>query len=304
LRHARRHERPRTSVYNKLKAVCTPPHKKAAVHSFKFSIAIEAASRKKMSVRKLLISLDKPSADAKLGIVLAVLREEGKLIVKTIRDGSVTQEAGVLEGDVLIAINDQPAPPKPTDATAILKAAGAGSLSLTVERTEKAEHLVAKNGDDEEAAAAAASAASDNAAARVKQERRARFMATVNSSPGRLWIEEEENWAVCGDVLNPQMPASRVVASLQRVNKTVHRVNPYDPTRQCNRDLKSIGKRIDAVNLCINSFNGLQLAKEAADLGVRKVFIQPGAESGELLEFLRGRRIEVFQGCVMVELGR
>ena len=39
-------------------------------------------------------------------------------------------------------------------------------------------------------------------------------------------------------------------------------------------------------------------------LGVKKVFIQPGAESADILEYCKKEEIEVFQGCVMVELGK
>ena len=98
------------------------------------------------------------------------------------------------------------------------------------------------------------------------------------------------------------MPASQVVSSLRRAGNVVHLVNPHD--KRCNKDLVSIGKPIDVVNLCINSYNGLILAKQAAQLGVKRVFIQPGAESRELLDFLQQNNIEVYQGCVMIEMGR
>ena len=40
-----------------------------------------------------------------------------------------------------------------------------------------------------------------------------------------------------------------------------------------------------------------------AALGIGKVFIQPGAESADILQLCKEKEIEVFQGCVMVELG-
>ena len=109
--------------------------------------------------------------------------------------------------------------------------------------------------------------------------RRSRFLAEANKG---LQFLECSDWAVCGDVLNPQMPASTVVASLRRDGKNVHLVNPHDRTRTCQPDLLSIGARVDVVNLCINSWNGMQLAKQAAQLGVTKIFIQPGVRTSRL----------------------
>lgn len=43
--------------------------------------------------------------------------------------------------------------------------------------------------------------------------------------------------------------------------------------------------------------------QQASSLGISKVFIQPGAESAEILAFCKENSIDVFQGCVMVELG-
>ena len=48
----------------------------------------------------------------------------------------------------------------------------------------------------------------------------------------------------------------------------------------------------------------MELAKQAVRLGVKRVFIQPGAESAEIMKLLTSKDIDVFQGCVMVELGR
>ena len=129
---------------------------------------------------------------------------------------------------------------------------------------------------------------------------RAQFFAQANM--GQAFLKDAISWAVAGDVLNPSMPASRVVSSLKGAGKTVHLVNPHN--KACNKDLNVIGQPIDALNLCINPWNGMELAKQAVRLGVKRVFIQPGAESAEIMKLLTSNDIDVFQGCVMVELGR
>ena len=129
---------------------------------------------------------------------------------------------------------------------------------------------------------------------------RAAFFAAQNASAKFL---EKSNWAVIGDVLNPAKPASTVVATLKGDGKTVHLINPRDKTGQCFPDLNAVAQPIEVVDLCINHVEGLKQMQQAAALGIKQVFIQPGAESPEILSFCEQNNIEVFQGCVMVEMG-
>jgi histidine triad (HIT) family protein len=84
-----------------------------------------------------VLRVSKASADAKLGVVLA--SKGGKLVASTVKEGSATEAAGLKTGDVIVAINGTPAPSKPVDATALLKAAGAGTIELTLERAAATE---------------------------------------------------------------------------------------------------------------------------------------------------------------------
>ena len=122
-------------------------------------------------------------------------------------------------------------------------------------------------------------------------------------SIGKLWLTQCVSWAVIGDVLNSAKPASRVVSTLQQSGKTVHLINPRDKTGQCYAGLSAVGKPIDVVDLCINHIEGLKQMEQAAELGISKVFIQPGAGSEDILNFCEEKNIEVFLGCVMVENG-
>jgi uncharacterized protein len=127
--------------------------------------------------------------------------------------------------------------------------------------------------------------------------------AAAMSNLGKLWLKSASNWAVIGDVLNAQKPASRVVNTLQEAGKTVHLINPRDKTGQCFAGLSDVGKPIEVVDLCINHVEGLKQMEQAAALGIKKVFIQPGAGSEAILDFCEENNVEVFMGCVMVEAG-
>ena len=113
----------------------------------------------------------------------------------------------------------------------------------------------------------------------------------------------QQNWAVIGDVLNAAKPASRVVSTLRGAGKTVHLVNPRDKTGQCKAMLSDIEGTVDVVDLIINSRDGIKQVEQMVPMGISKIFIQPGAESDEILSFCSANSIEVFQGCVMVEFG-
>ena len=123
------------------------------------------------------------------------------------------------------------------------------------------------------------------------------------SNLGKLWLKSATNWAVIGDVLNSNKPASRVVSTLREAGKTVHLINPRDKTGECFAGLSDVGAPIEVVDLCINHVEGLKQMEQAAALGINKVFIQPGAGSEDILNFCEDHNVEVFMGCVMVENG-
>ena len=110
-----------------------------------------------------------------------------------------------------------------------------------------------------------------------------------------------QNWAVIGDVLRQDRPASAVFARLKAAGRTVHGVNPRDKTDTLFKSIEDAPVP-DAINLIINSVVGLEQLQKAAELGVKNVFIQPGAESDEILAFCASKGITVRQGCVLREL--
>jgi predicted CoA-binding protein len=59
---------------------------------------------------------------------------------------------------------------------------------------------------------------------------------------------------------------------------------------------------IDVVDLVISPSIGPSIIDEMAVLGIRNVFIQPGAASEEILKKCSELEISVHQGCVLVEL--
>ena len=111
-----------------------------------------------------------------------------------------------------------------------------------------------------------------------------------------------QKWAVVGDALNENKPAFRIAKKLQDAGKDVHIVNPREKTERCARALSEIDASIDVVDLVISPKIGPSIIDDCASLGIKNVYIQPGAESDEILEKCSHAGISVHQGCVLVEL--
>jgi len=109
-----------------------------------------------------------------------------------------------------------------------------------------------------------------------------------------------KNWAVVGDVLNPNKYANKIYERFKARGYTVFGVNPRDTKGTIYNNLSSIDDKIEAIDLCINSIQGLEIIKEAKLLGINKVLIQPGAASGDILEFCRNNGIIAIEGCALV----
>lgn len=113
-----------------------------------------------------------------------------------------------------------------------------------------------------------------------------------------------KNWAVCGDVLNEKKYAYIISQKLEEKGYNVLKVNPRTKKEEIFKSLKEVNDNIDAIDLCIHPKKGLELVKEANDLGIKNILIQPGAESKEILDFCNDNDINALEGCVLVELSK
>ena len=70
-------------------------------------------------------------------------------------------------------------------------------------------------------------------------------------------------------------------------------------------DLASLPSKPDVVSLVVPPAVTERVVRECDALGVKRVWMQPGAESEEALAFCREKGIEVLHGvCIMVERRR
>jgi predicted CoA-binding protein len=114
-----------------------------------------------------------------------------------------------------------------------------------------------------------------------------------------------QSWCVVGDVLNAGKVASRIGPHLEMCGKTVVCVNPSSKTVESETLKQSLGAwecHIDTINLIINPAVGKGIVEDAIARGIKQIWIQPGAASGEILRMCEQNGVEVHQGCVLVDM--
>mmetsp|Transcript_49383 Transcript_49383/g.158960 ORF Transcript_49383/g.158960 Transcript_49383/m.158960 type:complete len:135 (-) Transcript_49383:69-473(-) len=125
-------------------------------------------------------------------------------------------------------------------------------------------------------------------------------MSHVTSPTGPVLGAHPRRWAVVGDVLNQNKPAFDVAARLEACGRNVARVSPYCKSGEVATSLEAVPGEIDAVNLIISPKLGVDVLEAAAARGIKYVFIQPGADGGEVLPRAAALGLTVQQGCVLV----
>ncbi|MBT9177050.1 MAG: hypothetical protein DDT20_01379 [Firmicutes bacterium] len=111
------------------------------------------------------------------------------------------------------------------------------------------------------------------------------------------------HWAVVGDVLNPDKFAYKIVQKLVRKGYEVSRVHPRGG-ENVYVSLKQLPNKPDVLCLVTNPKLGAEYLAEAASLGITYVWLQPGADTEEIVEQCRALKLQFVQSCVLVELSR
>ena len=108
-------------------------------------------------------------------------------------------------------------------------------------------------------------------------------------------IMQLNNFVVVGDTLNKEKYAYKIKQQLIENNYQVESVG---------KELNSINEvnfDIDVLDLCIHPAKGIKLLKEN-NKKIKSVVIQPGAESEEIINYLKENKIDYIEGCLLVGL--
>jgi len=119
------------------------------------------------------------------------------------------------------------------------------------------------------------------------------------------WLEFK-NWAVVGASTKPSRYGYRIVKELESSAFNVLPVTPkysdIDGIQAYSR-LSDIKGPIDVVNFVVNPHIGIKVLDECIELGVKKIWLQPGTVSSQLVNKAKANGIEVIEACILVVLG-
>jgi len=116
----------------------------------------------------------------------------------------------------------------------------------------------------------------------------------------------QKSFAVAGSFRNETKYAYRIFKKLKEKDYNVFPINPRGGEidgNKCYPSIKDISENIDVVNIVTPPKVTVNIVKECKDRGIKRVWIQPGAEDKEAIDFCKQNGIDVIHGlCVMLEI--
>jgi len=115
----------------------------------------------------------------------------------------------------------------------------------------------------------------------------------------------QRSFAVVGSFRNESKYAYRIFKTLKEKGYQVYPVNPgmneVDGVR-CYSNIKDIPTSVDVVNIVTPPAITANIVKQCKELNIHRAWIQPGAESKEVIDFCKNSDIKVvYDLCVMIE---
>lgn len=110
-------------------------------------------------------------------------------------------------------------------------------------------------------------------------------------------------WAVVGASEDRSKFGNLTFRELLNRGKRVYPVNPNAREVEgyaCYPDLKSVPEKVDRVLIVVPPKQGVDVVKQALEIGITSVWFQPGAESEEAIEYCKEHGMEVIAGhCIL-----
>ncbi len=114
---------------------------------------------------------------------------------------------------------------------------------------------------------------------------------------------EKKVWAVVGANRNPEKYGNMIYHKLKRKGYETYAVNPvYDEIDgdPCYPSLSALPVVPDVVNMVVAPARGRAVIEEAARLGIRYIWLQPGTHDEALMRQIEESGLEAVQACVLV----
>lgn len=114
---------------------------------------------------------------------------------------------------------------------------------------------------------------------------------------------EKKIWAVIGANQDPEKYGNMIYKKLRNRGYEVYPVNPvYDTVEgdKCYKDLSSLPKIPEVLDMVVSPKRGKAFIEEAARLGIKYIWLQPGTYDDELMKLINDLGLEAVQACVLV----
>ncbi|NMA66758.1 MAG: CoA-binding protein [Clostridiaceae bacterium] len=114
---------------------------------------------------------------------------------------------------------------------------------------------------------------------------------------------DKKVWAVVGANQNPEKYGNKIYKRLKSKGYEVYAVNPVYETIEgdkCYKDLASLPKLPDVIDMVVSPKRTKDVLMEAARLGIKYIWFQPGTYDDEVLKLAAELKLETVQDCVLV----
>ena len=114
-----------------------------------------------------------------------------------------------------------------------------------------------------------------------------------------------KSWAVIGANDDPTRYGAKVYRHLKAMGYRVFAVNPKLQTVDgdpCWPDLGSLPEKPDAIDFVVSPAVGEKHIRDAAVLGIKRLWFQPGTWRDDFADLATELGLETVQSCVLVEI--
>jgi predicted CoA-binding protein len=127
----------------------------------------------------------------------------------------------------------------------------------------------------------------------------------MNQELIKKFVDKKNTFAVVGASRDSKKYGYQVYADLKKAGYKVYPVNPNAEEilgDKCYPSLEDLPIKPDVVDVVVPSKVTEQAVKTCKNLGITKIWMQPGSESEDAIKFCEENGINVVHGvCVMVE---
>jgi len=119
------------------------------------------------------------------------------------------------------------------------------------------------------------------------------------------FLDKRNVFAVVGASRNPEKYGHKVYRDLKEDGYKVYPINPNAAEilgDRCYPDLRSLPEKPDVVNLVVPPKITEEVVKTCREMGIKKVWMQPGSESEWAINYCNENGIKVIHGaCIMIQ---